>query len=53
MNDVKEEHKVNATDGSKEGVVMLLQAALETAENIPEHKRYDVTIEITEHNNES
>jgi hypothetical protein len=44
----KERHKVNATDGAKSGVVSLLNAATACAKQLPESKRYDVTIEITE-----
>ena len=46
--DVTEEHKLEATDGSKSGVLALFNAVHETVEELPEHKRYDVSIEITE-----
>ena len=48
MSDVKEEHTVEAQDGSKRGVVSLLEAMTKAAKEMPEGKRYDVTIDITE-----
>jgi len=47
-----EEHKVNATNGSKEGVISLLQVCAELSEGLPEDRRYDVSVEIEEHTNE-
>jgi len=46
--EVREEHKLSATDGSKSGVLALFNVMRETVEELPEHKRYDVSIEITE-----
>jgi len=46
--DLREEHKLSATDGSKAGVVALFNAVQETVEELPASKRYDVSIEITE-----
>jgi len=47
-----EEHKLDATNGSKEGVISLLQVCAELSEGLPEEKRYDVSVEIQEHDNE-
>ena len=49
MSELEEHHKVSASDGVKAGVVTLLEVAKQTAEELPEGRRYDVEIEISEH----
>jgi len=49
MSELEEHHKVSASDGVKRGVVALLDMAKQTAEDLPDDRRYDVEIEISEH----
>ena len=49
MTDVTESFNIEATDGQKAGVLTLLYVAKQTAEELPDGKRYDVTIEVEEH----
>ena len=52
MSEQKEHFEIDATEGDKSGIVALLDAALQTAEKLPEDRHYDVLIEVEEHNND-
>jgi len=47
-----EDHTVDATDATQNAVVSLLDVMTHVAEELPEEKRYDVSIQIEEASDE-
>ena len=52
MSDEPEHHEINASEATRDAVVSLLDVVMHVAEELPEEKRYDVSIQIKEADNE-
>ena len=50
--ETRENHKINASEATREAAVSLLDVVMHVAEELPEDKRYDVSIQIEEVDNE-
>jgi len=52
MSDEPEHHEINASEATQEATASLLDVVKHVAKELPEEKRYDVSIRIEEVDNE-